>query len=129
MMRLIIFLNIPLNLLAVSRSSETPLKRRGLPRRTWAERIPDPTTTAGNFCRRFSQTQFIFVMQAINRVRQAVWKQQEDNFLDHLGSERRLKRTGIRTTIESSTFLRWRSTTNRPQLELRIASKRWWAQT
>lgn len=46
-----------------------------------AERIPDPTT-AGDFCRRFSHIQLIEVMQAINRVRQTVWKQQEDSFFD-----------------------------------------------
>ena len=46
-----------------------------------AERIPDPTT-AGDFCRRFSQVQLMMVMQAINRVRQSVWKQQEDSFFD-----------------------------------------------
>lgn len=46
-----------------------------------AERIPDPTT-AGDFCRRFSQAKLMLVMQAINRVRQSVWKQQEDSFFD-----------------------------------------------
>ena len=46
-----------------------------------AERIPDPTT-AGDFCRRFSHGQLIVVMQAINRIRQTVWKQQEDSFFD-----------------------------------------------
>ena len=46
-----------------------------------AERIPDPTT-AGDFCRRFSQVKLMLVMQAINRVRQSVWKQQEDSFFD-----------------------------------------------
>jgi len=46
-----------------------------------AERIPDPAT-AGDFCRRFSPTQLLMVMQAINRVRQTVWKQQEDAFFD-----------------------------------------------
>ena len=46
-----------------------------------AERIPDPTT-AGDFCRRFSQTQLTFVMQGINRARQVVWKQQEESFFD-----------------------------------------------
>ena len=46
-----------------------------------AERIPDPTT-AGDFCRRFSQVQLVLVMQAIHRVRQKVWKQQEDHFFD-----------------------------------------------
>ena len=46
-----------------------------------AERIPDPTT-AGDFCRRFGDVQLLMIMQAINRVRQKVWKQQEDRFFD-----------------------------------------------
>lgn len=46
-----------------------------------AERIPDPTT-AGDFCRRFSQVKLIEVMQGINKTRQLVWKQQEDSFFD-----------------------------------------------
>ena len=44
-----------------------------------AERIPDPTT-AGDFCRRFSHMHLLSVMQAINCVRQTVWKQQEESF-------------------------------------------------
>ena len=46
-----------------------------------AERIPDPTT-AGDFCRRFSQLKLLQVMQGINKTRQRVWKQQEDSFFD-----------------------------------------------
>jgi len=46
-----------------------------------AQRIPDPTT-AGDFCRRFSQMQLLQVMQGINKTRQAIWKQQEDSFFD-----------------------------------------------
>lgn len=76
--------NIALNLLAGGtcldhiehrRNDEAYLDALG------AERIPDPTT-AGDFCRRFSQLQLIMVMQAINRVRQTIWKQQEDTFFD-----------------------------------------------
>jgi hypothetical protein len=37
-----------------------------------AERIPDPTT-AGDFCRRFSQLKLLQVMQGINKTRQMVW--------------------------------------------------------
>lgn len=46
-----------------------------------AVRIPDPTT-AGDFCRRFTEQQLRMVMQAINDTRQRVWKQQEDSFFD-----------------------------------------------
>jgi len=76
--------NIALNLLAGGtcldhiehrRNDEAYLDALG------AQRIPDPTT-AGDFCRRFSQVQLILVMQAINRVRQTVWKQQEDDFFN-----------------------------------------------
>lgn len=45
------------------------------------QRIPDPTT-AGDFCRRFDDTQILAVMQAINRTRQTVWRQQPDSFFD-----------------------------------------------
>lgn len=50
-----------------------------------ASRIPDPTT-AGDFCRRFeSADDVIALMDAINRVRQSVWKQHartEPSFFD-----------------------------------------------
>lgn len=46
-----------------------------------AVRIPDPTT-AGDFCRRFSSLQLLNLMQAINRSRQTVWKQQPNEFFD-----------------------------------------------
>lgn len=77
-------LNIAFNLLAggtcldhleYRRNDEAYLDALG------AERIPDPTT-AGDFCRRFSHVQLMMVMQAINRVRQTVWKQQEESFFD-----------------------------------------------
>ena len=77
-------LNVALNLLAGGtcldhiehrRNDEAYLDALG------AERIPDPTT-AGDFCRRFSRVELILVMQAINRVRQMVWKQQEESFFD-----------------------------------------------
>ena len=76
--------NIALNLLAGGtcldhiehrRNDEAYLDALG------TQRIPDPTT-AGEFCRRFSHVQLIEVMQAINRVRQRVWKQQEGDFFD-----------------------------------------------
>lgn len=77
-------LNIAMNLLAggtclehieLRRTDEAYLNALG------AERIPDPTT-AGDFCRRFDQFQIMELMQGINRVRQQVWKQQPDGFLD-----------------------------------------------
>ena len=77
-------LNIALNLLAGGtcldhlehrRNDEAFLDALG------AQRIPDPTT-AGDFCRRYSEMDLINVMQGINKVRQTVWKQQEDSFLD-----------------------------------------------
>ena len=76
--------NIALNLLAGGtcldhiehrRNDEAYLDALG------AVRIPDPTT-AGDFCRRFSQQQLRMVMQGINNARQRVWKQQEDSFFD-----------------------------------------------
>lgn len=77
-------LNIAMNLLAggtclehieLRRTDEAYLNALG------AERIPDPTT-AGDFCRRFNPLQIMELMQGINRVRQQVWKQQPDGFLD-----------------------------------------------
>ena len=71
-------LNIALNLLAggtclehleIRRNDEAYLDALG------AKRIPDPTT-AGDFCRRFNQCQLLQLMQAINRSRQTVWRQQ-----------------------------------------------------
>jgi hypothetical protein len=44
-----------------------------------ARRIPDPTT-AGDFCRRFSQFQLLQLMQALNAARRKVWAQQPEEF-------------------------------------------------
>lgn len=46
-----------------------------------AQRIPDPTT-AGDFCRRFSDIHVLQLMNAFNRVREKVWKQQPEDFFD-----------------------------------------------
>jgi hypothetical protein len=46
-----------------------------------ARRIPDPTT-AGDFCRRFSAADIDTLQDALNEVRQRVWKQQPDSFFD-----------------------------------------------
>jgi hypothetical protein len=77
-------LNIALNLLAsgtcldhleLRRTDEAFLNAVG------AERIPDPTT-AGDFCRRFDSLAVVQLMQAFNRVRQRVWRQQPNDFFD-----------------------------------------------
>lgn len=77
-------LNIALNLLSGGtcldhlehrRTDEAYLDALG------AQRIPDPTT-AGDFCRRFGDSQIIGIMKAINQIRQTVWKQQPDSFFD-----------------------------------------------
>lgn len=44
-----------------------------------ARRIPDPTT-AGDFCRRFTQADIDNLQTIFNRVRQRVWQQQPDAF-------------------------------------------------
>ncbi|MEE9269111.1 MAG: IS1380 family transposase [Candidatus Krumholzibacteria bacterium] len=46
-----------------------------------AQRIPDPTT-AGDFCRRFTESDLQTLMNAINDVRVKVWGQQPDDFFD-----------------------------------------------
>jgi hypothetical protein len=44
-----------------------------------AKRIPDPTT-AGDFCRRFSEADVLTLMDAINQARLRVWEQQPSAF-------------------------------------------------
>lgn len=77
-------LNIALNLLAGGtcldhledrRCDEAYLNALG------AERIPDPTT-AGDFCRRFSDLDILQLMTAFNRIREKVWQQQPTEFFD-----------------------------------------------
>ena len=46
-----------------------------------AKRIPDPTT-AGDFCRRFTEPDVITLMDIFNRVRLRVWRQQPSEFFD-----------------------------------------------
>jgi hypothetical protein len=46
-----------------------------------AQRIPDPTT-AGDFCRRFSEGQIQNLMDALHEPRLKVWQQQADSFFD-----------------------------------------------
>jgi hypothetical protein len=45
-----------------------------------AQRLPDPTTE-GDFCRRFSETDVVTLMDAINQSRLRVWSQQPSAFL------------------------------------------------
>ena len=77
-------LNIAYNLLAggsrlehleVRRNDEVYLDALG------AERIPDPTT-AGDFCRRFTEADVERLMDTFNETRLRVWKQQPDEFFD-----------------------------------------------
>jgi putative NIF3 family GTP cyclohydrolase 1 type 2 len=77
-------LNIALNLLAGGdclehledrRCDEAYLNALG------AQRIPDPTT-AGDFCRRFHDTDILFLMNGFNEVREQVWKEQPREFFD-----------------------------------------------
>jgi hypothetical protein len=46
-----------------------------------AQRIPDPTT-AGDFCRRFQESDVLTLMEAMNTARLRVWSQQPADFLD-----------------------------------------------
>jgi hypothetical protein len=46
-----------------------------------AERIPDPTT-AGDFCRRFSEGDVVQLMDTINETRLRVWRQQPQEFFE-----------------------------------------------
>ncbi|HMB08853.1 MAG TPA: IS1380 family transposase, partial [Isosphaeraceae bacterium] len=75
-------LNIAFNILAggrriehleLRRNDEVYLDALG------AERIPDPTT-AGDFCRRFSQADIVTLMDALNETRLRVWSQQPPAF-------------------------------------------------
>ena len=77
-------LNIAFNLLAgglciehleLRRHDEVYLDALG------AQRIPDPTT-AGDFCRRFSEADVLTLMDAINEARLRVWEQQPPEFFD-----------------------------------------------
>ena len=46
-----------------------------------ARRIPDPTT-AGDFCRRFSEGNIFLLQEVVNEVRLNVWRQQPAEFFD-----------------------------------------------
>jgi hypothetical protein len=77
-------LNIAYNLIAggsriehleVRRNDEVYLDALG------ATRIPDPTT-AGDFCRRFTEADVERLMEALNQTRLRVWKEQPAEFFD-----------------------------------------------
>ncbi len=77
-------LNIAYNLLAggscledleLLRNDETYMNALG------AQRIPDPTT-AGDFCRRFSEEDVEELMGVFNEVRLKVWRQQDSSFFE-----------------------------------------------
>ena len=77
-------LNIALNVMAggecledleLRRNDEVFLDALG------TQRIPDPTT-AGDFCRRFSEGDVRALMDAIDETRLEIWKQQSDDFFD-----------------------------------------------
>jgi hypothetical protein len=77
-------LNIAYNLLAgggclehleLRRKDEAYLNALG------AERIPDPTT-AGDFCRRFTNWDVFALMESFHDARLKVWQQQPDSFFD-----------------------------------------------
>src|SRR5262245_59737316 len=75
-------LNIAFNILAggrriehieLRRQDEVYLNALG------AQRIPDPTT-AGDFCRRFRESDIMDLMDSFNRTRKRVWAQQPPEF-------------------------------------------------
>lgn len=77
-------LNIAMNLIAGGKCLEHLEDRRcdeAFLNAMGAERIPDPTT-AGDFCRRFSEGDIMQLMAAFNRIRERVWKQQPAEFFD-----------------------------------------------
>jgi hypothetical protein len=75
-------LNIAYNILAGGTCLEDLEQRRtdeGYLDGLGAQRIPDPTT-AGDFCRRFSEPAITQLMETINAVRLGVWKHQPKSF-------------------------------------------------
>ena len=77
-------LNIAFNILAGGRCLEDlELLRQdeGYLNALGARRIPDPTT-AGDFCRRFSEHDVDTLMDVINESRLTVWRQQPHDFFD-----------------------------------------------
>jgi hypothetical protein len=76
-------LNIAFNIMAGGRRIEHIELRRNdevYLNALGAQRLPDPTTE-GDFCRRFSETDVVTLMNAINQSRLRVWAQQPSTFL------------------------------------------------
>ena len=77
-------LNLAYNILAGGiRLEDLELRRNdeGYLNGLGAQRIPDPTT-AGDFTRRFTPSDTLVLMDAINAARQNVWKLQPESFLE-----------------------------------------------
>ena len=77
-------LNVAFNILAGGRCLEDIEHLRqdeGYLNALGAQRIPDPTT-AGDFCRRFTERDVDTLMDAINECRLRVWRQQPPEFFD-----------------------------------------------
>jgi hypothetical protein len=77
-------LNIAYNILAGGTCLEhLELRRKdeGYLNALGAQRIPDPTT-AGDFCRRFSDWDVFMLSEAFHEPRLKVWQQQPDSFFD-----------------------------------------------
>jgi hypothetical protein len=75
-------LNIALNILAGGRRLEHLERLRNdevYLNALGAVRIPDPTT-AGDFCRRFQESDVLTLMETINQARRRVWSQQPEDF-------------------------------------------------
>jgi len=77
-------LNIAFNILAGGKKMEHIELRRNdavYLDAVGAERVPDPTT-AGDFCRRFCESDIMDLMEAFNRTRKWVWAVQPPEFFD-----------------------------------------------
>jgi hypothetical protein len=77
-------LNIAFNIIAGGQRIEHLERRRNdevYLNALGAERIPDPTT-AGDFCRRFSESDVMTLMDVINQARLRVWAQQPPEFFE-----------------------------------------------
>jgi hypothetical protein len=77
-------LNIALNILAGGQRLEHIERRRNDESyldALGARRIPDPTT-AGDFCRRFTEADVLTLLETLNGVRRRVWAEQPPEFFD-----------------------------------------------
>jgi len=77
-------LNITFNIMAGGRRIEHIELRRNdevYLNALGAQRVPDPTT-AGDFCRRFRESDILDLMDAINQTRKRVWAEQRPEFFE-----------------------------------------------